>query len=248
MTVERDEQEVPRLAANELWAGYRGTPAVRALNLEIKRGEVVVLLGANGAGKTTTLKTLAGALPALKGDVILDGRRTKAPLHRRARTGVLLVPEERSIFMQLTTRANLRLGRGPVERALEIFPELREHLGRKAGLLSGGQQQMLTLGRAIAAEPKILLADELSQGLAPLLVQRLLDTVKAVAIERGMGVLLVEQHIRAALDVADRVYVLRRGTVVLEGRADELNGRISEIEQAYLHDPGTPHQTHNALA
>jgi branched-chain amino acid transport system ATP-binding protein len=229
---------VPVLAARELCAGYSGVAAVQDLDLEVGAGEVVAILGANGAGKTTTLMTLAGVLPALGGEVLLDGRPTREPLHRRARAGVVLVPEERSVFMRMTTYENLRLGRGPAERVLEVFPELRDHLRRKAGLLSGGQQQMLTLGRALAAEPKVLLADELSLGLAPLLVKRLLDAVRRAARERGIGAVLVEQHIRSALEVADRVYVLRRGRVVLSGAAEDLRGRVGEIENAYLHGPG----------
>ena len=229
---------VAALAAHDLDAGYGAVAAVRGLNLEVAAGEIVALLGANGAGKTTTLMTLAGAIPALGGEVLLAGQPARGPLHRRARAGVVLVPEERSVFMGLTVRDNLRVGRGAAQRVLEIFPELREHLRRKAGLLSGGQQQMLTLGRALAAEPRVLLADELSLGLAPLLVTRLLDAVRQAASDRGVAVLLVEQHIRSALEVADRVYVLRRGAVVLEGRAEELRARTEEIEQAYLHGPG----------
>jgi branched-chain amino acid transport system ATP-binding protein len=229
---------VAALAARELDAGYGGIAAVRGLQLDVAPGEIVALLGANGAGKTTTLMTLAGAIPALGGKVLLAGKPARGPLYRRARAGVVLVPEERSVFMGLTVRDNMRVGRGTAQRVLEIFPELREHVHRKAGLLSGGQQQMLTLGRALAAEPRVLLADELSLGLAPLLVNRLLDAVREAARDCGVAVLLVEQHIRSALDVADRVYVLRRGTVVLEGRADELRSRTEEIEQAYLHGPG----------
>jgi branched-chain amino acid transport system ATP-binding protein len=229
---------VAALAAHDLDAGYGAVAAVRGLNLEVAAGEIVALLGANGAGKTTTLMTLAGAIPALGGEVLLAGERARGPLHRRARAGVVLVPEERSVFMGLTVRDNLRVGRGAAQRVLEIFPELRDHLRRKAGMLSGGQQQMLTLGRALAAEPRVLLADELSLGLAPLLVARLLDAVRQAASDRGVAVLLVEQHIRSALEVADRVYVLRRGSVVLEGRAEELRARTDEIEQAYLHGPG----------
>ncbi len=229
---------VVALAAHDLDAGYGAVAAVRGVNLEVAAGEIVALLGANGAGKTTTLMTLAGAIPALGGEVVLAGERARGPLHRRARAGVVLVPEERSVFMGLTVRDNMRVGRGAAQRVLEIFPELRDHLRRRAGLLSGGQQQMLTLGRALAAEPRVLLADELSLGLAPLLVARLLDAVRQAASDRGVAVLLVEQHIRSALEVADRVYVLRRGTVVLEGRAEELRARTEEIEQAYLHGPG----------
>lgn len=230
---------VPLLAARDLAAGYNGVPAVRGLDLEVRAGEVVALLGANGAGKTTTLLTLAGALPALAGQVFVGGHATRASVHARACRGIVLVPEERSVFMTMTTRDNLRVGRGSTERALEFFPELRGLLRRKAGLLSGGQQQMLTLGRALASQPRVLMADEMSLGLAPLLVKRLLEAVRQATRERGVAALLVEQHIRAALDVADRGYVLRRGRVVLEGSSSELRARIDEIEQAYLHGSGS---------
>ena len=155
-------------------------------------------------------------------------------LTQRARSGLTLVTEEKSVFMGLTAAQNLRLGRGPSARALELFPMLEPHLDRRAGLLSGGQQQILTLGRALASRPKVLLADELTLGLAPVIVQQLLEVLRRVASEEQVGVLLVEQHVRSALEIADRVYVLRQGRIALSGQADEMRGRISEIEEMYL--------------
>jgi branched-chain amino acid transport system ATP-binding protein len=143
------------------------------------------------------------------------------------------VPEERSIIRGLSVIDNLRIGRGSVEAALEFAPELKRLVNRPAGLLSGGEQQILTLARTLAGEPKLLLADELSLGLAPLIVERLLTAVQEAA-RRGVGVLLVEQHVRSALAVSDRAYVLRRGTIVMEGQAADMRGRIGEIEDSYL--------------
>jgi branched-chain amino acid transport system ATP-binding protein len=221
------------LEARGLDAGYGSLAAVRNLDLEIRSGEIVALLGANGAGKTTTLLTLSGELAPLKGEVRWLGSSAETSLHRRAREGLALVTEEKSVFMGLTARENLRLGQGDPERGIQVFPELAEHLDRRAGLLSGGQQQMLTLARALAAEPKVLLADELSLGLAPIIVQRLLAAVKEAA-RQGVGVLLVEQHVRQALAVADRVYVLQLGRCVFHGDAVTAAAQIDQIEKAYL--------------
>jgi branched-chain amino acid transport system ATP-binding protein len=193
----------------------------------------VALLGPNGAGKTTTLLALSGELPILEGAVLLDGVTTKAPLHKRAREGLAFVPEERSVFRRLSCRDNLRVGRAPPEVALTFFPELAERLEVKGGLLSGGEQQMLTLARALAGQPRLLLVDELSLGLAPLIVERLLAAVRHAA-DNGAGVILVEQHVRQALWIADYVHILRRGRIELSGPAAELRGQISEIERSYL--------------
>lgn len=226
-------QRTPVIAACGLSAGYGGVPCVRDLNLEVYPGEVVALLGRNGAGKTTTILTMSGELPALGGEVRWNGVPDHAPLHRKARRGMALVTEERSVFMGLTAGENLALGRGSAADALRLFPELREHLHRKAGLLSGGQQQILTMARALAARPDVLLADELSLGLAPLIVARLLDAVREAAA-RGVGVLLVEQRARQALSVADRAYVMDRGKVVLSGDAHYLLTHFDAVENAYL--------------
>jgi branched-chain amino acid transport system ATP-binding protein len=223
----------PLLEARGLSAGYGALAAVRDLDLQVNAGEVVAVLGANGAGKTTTLLTLAGEIQPMAGEVRWLGSRSASPLFRRAREGLALVTEEKSVFMTLTARENLMLGRGEVDEAIELFPELKGHLDRVAGLLSGGQQQMLTLARALAGKPKVLLADELSMGLAPLMVQRLLVAVQSAA-DNGVGVVLVEQHVRQALKVADTVYVLQRGRVVFHGDATSATAQIDEIEKAYL--------------
>jgi branched-chain amino acid transport system ATP-binding protein len=224
--------------AQGLTAGYGGTPAIHDIDLEARAGEVVALLGANGAGKTTTLLALAGEVPPISGTVSFHGDGRRRRLHQRARQGLGFLTEERCVFMQLTGWQNLKLGRGRPEKALEHFPELEEHLGRKVGLLSGGQQQMLALGRVLASEPRVLLADELSLGLAPMVVERLLTAVRAAA-DSGVAVILVEQHVRQALAIADRVHVLRRGRVVLSGDAEEFSHDAQGIAAHYLTgDPG----------
>jgi len=222
------------LECRGLAAGYGTVAVVRDLDLHVEPGEVVALIGPNGAGKTTTLLTLAGELPAIAGEIVFRGVTTKAPLSRRARRGMGFVTEERSVFMSLTAEENLRLARVSPGDAIAIFPELEPLMGRTAGLLSGGEQQMLTLARAVGRDPKLLLADELSLGLAPLVVRRLLDTVRRVATERSTGVLLVEQHVRQALNIADRVYVMQRGRIVISGSAEDVRGRLDEVEATYL--------------
>jgi branched-chain amino acid transport system ATP-binding protein len=225
----------PILEVRGLRVGYGDLPVVFDLDLQVDEGQVVALLGANGAGKSTTILALAGVLPST-GEIRFDGAPLRGPLHRRARHGLSLVPEGRSVFMGLTAEKNLRLGRGSVDVALELFPELRPLLSRKAGMLSGGEQQILGLARALAAQPRVLLVDELSLGLAPKIVQRLLDALRAAA-QRGTGVLLVEQHARKALSISDRGYVMARGRCELSGTGTELLARIDDIERTYLHGP-----------
>jgi branched-chain amino acid transport system ATP-binding protein len=234
MTVAGPEREVRLQGLAKSFPSPNGRiRAVDGIDVSIAAGQTVALLGPNGAGKSTTLLTLSGALSPLGGVVRWNGAEAKAALHARARQGLGLVTEERSVFMRLTARENLRVGCRDIAPALELFPELESRLDVKAGLLSGGEQQMLTLARALARRPSLLLADELSLGLAPLVVNRLLSAVRKAA-DDGVGVLLVEQHVSKVLDIADRVYVLRRGRVELAGRADELRGRLAEIESSYL--------------
>lgn len=221
------------LRADRLCAGWNQVPCVRDVSIELAPGEIVLVLGPNGAGKTTTLLTLAGVLPVLSGTVSLHGSPTSAPLHHRIRSGLGMIPEERSITSRLSVRDNLRIGPGPVERALALFPELEPLLDRRAGLLSGGEQRMLVTARALAADPSILLADELSLGLAPLIVARLMKALREAA-DRGAGVLLVEQHARQALAVADRAYILQRGSLVWSGSAEEAQQNLRRVEGAYL--------------
>ena len=225
-----------------LSAGYRGVPVVRELDLEVRPGEVVALLGPNGAGKTTTQETVAGLNRPISGTVELSGENVGGtPAHVLARNGLALVPEGRALFPGLTVREHLRLavGRGGSRGAredelLEMLPELRKCLGRKAGLLSGGEQQMLAVGRALVTRPRLLLVDEMSLGLAPVIVERLIPILRRAADELGTSVLFVEQHVALALEVADRAYVLTHGRIRLEGAASELRERRELLAASYL--------------
>jgi sulfate-transporting ATPase len=233
---ERTDESIdarPLIEACGLHAGYGKTVIVRDLDLQVRAGEVVALLGPNGAGKTTTVMTLAGELPYIGGTVKLFGEPTAAPFHQRVNAGLGLVSEERTVLMGMTVADNLRVNQGDAGYALELFPDLKEHVHRRVSMLSGGQQQMLALARALSRRPKVLLADELSFGLSPLVVARLLAAVRQAA-DDGIGVLLVEQHIHRALEIADRGYLLRRGRVELAGPASELNERVGQIQELYL--------------
>jgi branched-chain amino acid transport system ATP-binding protein len=222
------------IECKQLTTGYGQLAVVRELDLHVDAGEVVALIGPNGAGKTTTLLTLAGELPPMGGEVWWKGAVTTAPMHARCRNGLGYLTEERSVIMTLTAHENLRLADVSVKDAIEMFPALEMLLDRRAGLLSGGEQQMLSLARALGRKPEVLLADELSLGLAPLIVDRLLASVREAADERGVGVLLVEQHVRKALTVADRVYVMERGKIVMTCTAEEAQANLAQIESAYL--------------
>jgi branched-chain amino acid transport system ATP-binding protein len=207
---------------------------LRNVEIRVHRGQVVALLGPNGAGKTTTVLTLAGEVKPQRGEVLRDGVRDRSPLFRRARRGLAYVGEDRTVFMTLTVSENLRVARADTDLAYSLFPELRGLSGRRAGLLSGGEQQMLALARVLGRRPSLLLADELSLGLAPLVVDRLLHAIRTAADEQGLGVLLVEQHVEKALNYADYVYVLRRGEVIMEGTGTDIRGRLSEVQDSYL--------------
>lgn len=227
------------LTIEHLDAGYQGVPVVRDFSLYVNPGEVVALLGPNGAGKTTTLLTVSALLPVLKGDVKVFGHsvRRQKP-YALARAGLGHVTEDRSLFFELTVRENLRLGchgrSGDLDMVLEFFPQLKSLMGRRAGLLSGGEQQMLALGRAIASKPRLLLLDEMSLGLAPVIVERLLPVVREVAVATGSGVLLVEQHVELALEVSDRAYVLAHGDLVLEDTAKHFLNNKELLEASYM--------------
>jgi branched-chain amino acid transport system ATP-binding protein len=222
------------LEARDVCVGYGHVPVLKNVNLEVGAGEVVALLGPNGAGKTTTVLALSGVLPLTQGEVLWEGEPATEPLHKRVRKGLSLVTEDRSIIMRLSVRDNLRLARVPVERATDMFPELATRLNVKAGNLSGGEQQMLTLSRALGREPKVLLADELSMGLAPIVVHRLLETLRQHAVRDGVGVLVVEQHVSEVLGYADRAYVLSRGSIEMSGTSEEVRSSAANLEAAYL--------------
>ena len=235
------------LALHGVTAGYDGVPVVHDLDLTVAAGEVVALLGANGAGKTTTLLTVSGLLPVIDGTVEAFGEPVHAGRRLRpsavwglARRGLAHVPEDRGLFYDLTAAENLRLGQArrrsaaDLDRVLGWFPALADILDRKAGLLSGGEQQMLALARAVVGGPRLLLVDEMSLGLAPIIVEGLLPVLRSIADDTGAGVLVVEQHVSLVLSISDRAYLLDRGRVAHAGTAAELAADADRIEAGYL--------------
>ncbi|MGH2451495.1 MAG: ABC transporter ATP-binding protein [Candidatus Limnocylindria bacterium] len=221
---------------------YGSIQALRGVSLNVEQGEIVTLIGSNGAGKTTTLRTIAGALRPREGQVRLGDRDlTKVPAHAIVRLGVAHAPEGRRIFPRMTVRENLEMGaytrrdadlKGDYDRVFELFPRLKERVSQKAGTLSGGEQQMLAIGRALMAKPKILLLDEPSMGLAPILVELIFKIIQDINAQ-GTTVLLVEQNALMALSVAHRGYVLQTGAIVLADSAEALS-RNEMVRKAYL--------------
>jgi branched-chain amino acid transport system ATP-binding protein len=230
------------LEVSNVTAGYGNIPVLHGVTLDISKGEIVTLIGANGAGKTTTLNTISGIIRPRTGSVRLDGRDlgTVAP-HKIVSAGVVQVPEGRRTFARLTVEENLKMGgftvselevKDGVTRAYEMFPRLLERRTQIAGTLSGGEQQMLAMGRALMSKPKVLLLDEPSMGLAPVLVDAIFDTIRALHAE-GTTILLIEQNARMALQVADRGYVIESGRILLTDSADNLREN-EEVRNSYL--------------
>jgi branched-chain amino acid transport system ATP-binding protein len=228
----------PVLTIAGLNVGYGGVPAVRDFDASVRAGEILALLGPNGAGKTTTLLAAVGALPFLSGSVTVLGEPLDRRVERNARRGLTLVPDNRGVFHKLTVSDNLRLakrkGGAELSDVFEYFPKLKTLKGRRCGNLSGGEQQMLALAKALLARPKVLLIDELSLGLSPIAVKDLLPRLRTIADEQQMAVVLVEQHIDLALAIADSAIVLHHGRVALAGPAQELRGQREKVEAAYF--------------
>jgi branched-chain amino acid transport system ATP-binding protein len=230
------------LEIKRLEVAYGGIRAVKGIDLEVRKGELVTLIGANGAGKTTTLKALAGLVPPASGVVLYEGRDiTGMPVHERVQLGIALVPEGRGVFSRLTIDENLAMGAyihgarnnaQEFDRAYALFPRLSERRRQLAGTLSGGEQQMLAIARALMSRPRLLLLDEPSMGLAPLMVQKIFETIVSVAAS-GVTLLLVEQNAKLALEVSSRGYVLETGTITL---ADEAGKLLTNplVREAYL--------------
>ncbi len=231
------------LELKKLQVAYGGIQAVKGIDLIVRQGELVCLIGANGAGKTTTLKGITGLQPVKAGTIHYDGNDvTGKPAFQLVRRGLSMVPEGRGVFGALTIEENLAMGaysrsdraaiKSDVERVFGLFPRLKERRRQTAGTLSGGEQQMLAMGRAIMSRPKLLLLDEPSMGLAPLMVQKVFETVLAIAGE-GVTILLIEQNAKLALEVSNRGYVMESGTITLSGDARQLLSD-PKVREAYL--------------
>jgi len=232
------------LEIENLHVYYGFIHALKGISLEVNEGEIVTLIGANGAGKTTTLKTISGLLRPRSGSIrYQDKDLTKYPPHEIVKMGIVHVPEGRRVFARMSVMENLEMGaylrddKEGIDRDLELvftlFPRLKERRGQLAGTLSGGEQQMLAIGRALMSRPKVLLMDEPSMGLAPILVEEIFDTIKELNEREGLTILLVEQNAHMALSIAHRGYVLETGTIQLEGTARELE-RNPRVKAAYL--------------
>ncbi|WP_290872934.1 ABC transporter ATP-binding protein [Aquabacterium sp.] len=242
MSTTPSQAKTPLLSVRQLNVAYGGIQAVKNLNLELFEGELVSLIGANGAGKTTTLKAICGLLAPKTGEVQYMGRSLKGQgPWELVSQGLVMVPEGRGIFTRMTIDENLRMGAylrkdkdvdADTEAVYQRFPRLKERHKQLAGTLSGGEQQMLAMGRALLARPKLLLLDEPSMGLAPIMVDKIFEVVRDVS-KQGVTVLLVEQNAHRALEMADRAYVLESGEVALEGPARELLGN-PQVQAAYL--------------
>jgi branched-chain amino acid transport system ATP-binding protein len=237
------EKGASDLELSSVKVSYGGIAAVKGVSFSVERGEIVALVGANGAGKTSVLKAIVGLVPLTGGSVRLFGRDLAGvPTHKRVALGATLVPEGRAIFAGLTVRENLELGAflkrekealaSRLERVISLFPRLGERLAQSAGTLSGGEQQMLAIGRAMMGEPKVLLLDEPSLGLAPKLVAQIFESVRSIA-RSGITILLVEQNTRLALETASRAYVLSTGEIVLSGASSELR-EDARVRAAYF--------------
>jgi amino acid/amide ABC transporter ATP-binding protein 2, HAAT family (TC 3.A.1.4.-) len=231
------------LEIKDLEVSYGIIKAIKGISFDVNEGEVIALIGANGAGKTTILHTITGLITADRGTVQFEGKEiTKVPAHKIVGMGMAHVPEGRRVFANLTVLQNLKMGaytrkdKNEIEQTLETvytrFPRLKERQNQMAGTLSGGEQQMLAMGRALMSHPKIILMDEPSMGLSPIFVNEIFDIIQSVSAS-GTTVLLVEQNARKALSIADRAYVLETGNVVLKGKADELLHNDA-IKKAYL--------------
>jgi branched-chain amino acid transport system ATP-binding protein len=231
------------LSVRSLQLGYGAIVAVRGIDLDVGTGELVAVIGANGAGKTTSLNGIAGALPVRAGSIVFDGEDiTRLPVHERVRRGMSLVPEGRGIFARLTVAENLDMGaylrrdaagvRADLERSYALFPRLAERRRQLAGTLSGGEQQMLAIARALMGRPRLLLLDEPSMGLAPLVTRLIFDTIRSISAER-VSILLIEQNARAALELAARAYVLESGRVTLAGPSAAILSSDG-VRRAYL--------------
>jgi len=231
------------LALQNVSTHYGPVQVLRNVSLEIRLGEIVCLLGGNASGKTTTLKTILGYVVPSSGDVIFDGARVNGlPTQRLVERGVSMVPENRRLFKRMTVRENLEIGaylrrdrdalEDDLDRVFSLFPRVKERLGQRAGTLSGGEQQMVAVGRALMARPKLLLMDEPSMGLAPILVEQNFEIIKQVH-DAGVSVLVVEQNANLSLAIADRGYVLQTGRIVLADKADALLAD-ENLKKAYL--------------